>query len=115
MAQIYIKQAAVFLFTGVVAGAAIALLYAPQSGAGTTKDIKKFARKTVRRLDDLQGDVSDQVAGWVDDMTGGVKDAADRGKKPGEEGYEKFLQGFDNAKESVEGGRNRIEQFIQTT
>ena len=56
MAQIDMKQAAGFLFAGVVAGAAIALLYAPQSGVGTTKNIKKFARKTVDRLDDIQGD-----------------------------------------------------------
>ena len=114
MAQIDMKQAAVFLFAGAVAGAAIALLYAPQSGARTTKDIKKFARKTVDSLHDLQEDVRDQVAGWVDDMSGVVKDAADRGKKLGEEGYEEFLQSFDSAKKCVDGGRNRIEQFIQT-
>ena len=29
---------------------------------GSRKNIKKFARKTVDRLDDLQGDIRDQVA-----------------------------------------------------
>ena len=53
MAQIDMKQAAGFLFAGAMVGAAVALLYAPQSGVRTRKDITKFARKTVDRLDDL--------------------------------------------------------------
>ena len=51
------------------------------SGARTTKDIKQFARKTVDRLDDLEADIRDQVADWVDDMTEIVKDGVDRGQK----------------------------------
>jgi gas vesicle protein len=108
------KQAAGFLLTGAMVGAAVALLYAPQSGARTKKDIKKFARKTVVRLDDLQGNIRDQVADWVDDMTEVVKDGIDRGKKLGAEGYEQVLQGFDNAKKCVEDGKSRIENLIKT-
>ena len=59
------KQAAGFLVAGAMAGAAVALLYAPKSGARTQKDIRKFARKTAERLDDLQGDIRDKVAEWV--------------------------------------------------
>ena len=68
MAQINMKQSAGFLFAGAIVGSAFALLYAPQSGVRTKKNIKKFARKTVDRLDDLQGDIRDQVGNWVDDM-----------------------------------------------
>jgi gas vesicle protein len=105
------KQAVGFLFAGAMVGAAIALLYAPQSGVRTKKDIKKFARKTVDRLDDLQEDIRDKVADWVDEMTQVVTDGVDRGKKLGAEGYEQVLQGFDNAKKCVEDGRSRIEQL----
>jgi len=114
MAQINMKQAAGFLFAGAIVGSAIALLYAPQSGARTTKNIKKLARKTVDRLDDLQGDIRDQVSNWVNDMAEVVKDAVDQGKKLGAEGYENVLQGFDNAKKCVEDGRSRLEQLIKT-
>jgi gas vesicle protein len=114
MADIDMKQAAGFLFAGAMVGAAIALLYAPQSGDRTKKDIKKFARKTVTRLDDLQGDIRDKVADWVDDMTEVVKDGVDRGKKLGAEGYEQVLQGFDNAKKCVEDGRSRFEELIKS-
>ena len=114
MAKIDAKQAAGFLVVGAVAGAAIALLYAPQSGVRTKKDIKKFARKTVNRLDDLQANVRDQVEDWMEEMTTVVKDGVDRGKKLGTEGYEQVLQGFDNAKKCVEDGRKRFEQLIKT-
>jgi gas vesicle protein len=114
MTQIDMKQAAGFFFAGAMVGAAIALLYAPQSGVRTRKDAKKFAGKTVDRLDDLQGDIRDQVADLVDGMTEVVKDGVDRGKKLSAEGYERVLQGFDNAKKCVEDGRSRLEQMIKT-
>jgi gas vesicle protein len=114
MANIDMKQAAGFMFAGAMVGAAIALLYAPQSGIRTKKDVKKFARKTVDRLHDLQGDIRDKVADWVDDMTEVVKDEVDRDKKLGAEAYEQVLQGFDNLKKCVEDGRSRLEQLIKT-
>ena len=114
MAQINMKQAAGFLFAGAIVGSAIALLYAPQSGRRTKKDMMRFARKTVDRLDDLQEDIRDQVSNRVNDMAEVVKDAVDRGKKLGAEGYDHVLQGFDNAKKYVQDGRSRLEQLIKT-
>ena len=114
MAQINKKQAAGVLFAGAVVGAAIALMSAPQSGVRTRKNIKKFARKTVDRFDDLQGDIRDQVANWAGDMTEFLKEGVHRGNKLGAEGYEQVLRGFDNAKKCVEDGRSRLEQLIKT-
>ena len=114
MAQINMKQSAGFLFAGAIVGSAIALLYAPQSGRRTKKDMMRFARKTVDRLDDLQEDIRDQVSNRVNDMAEVVKDAVDRGKKLGAEGYDHVLQGFDNAKKYVQDGRSRLEQLIKT-
>jgi gas vesicle protein len=112
MAENGIKQAAVFLFAGAIVGAAVALLYAPQSGARTKKDIKRFARTTVDRIDDLQTAIHDKVSDWVDDMTEVVKDGVDRGQKLGADGYKRVLQGFDNASKCVEDGKSRFEQLI---
>jgi gas vesicle protein len=114
MADIELKHAAGFLLAGALMGAAVALLYAPQSGVRTKKDIRKFARKTVDRLDDLQVDIRDRVADWADDMAEAVKDGVERGKKLGAEGYEQVLQGFDSAKKCVEDGKSRFEKLIKT-
>ena len=114
MGQINMKPAVGFLFAGVITGAVVALLYTPQSGIRTKKDIKKFARKSVDRRDDLQREIRNQVADWVDEMTEVVKDGIDHGKKVSAEGYEQVLQGFDNAKKCVEDGKSQIEKWIKT-
>jgi gas vesicle protein len=108
------KRTAGVLLAGAMAGAAVALLYAPQSGARTKRDIRKFARKSVDRIDDLQENIRDQVVGWVDDMTEVVQDGVDRGRKLSADGYEQVLRGFDNAKKYVEEGKSRIEDLIKT-
>ena len=113
MSQIDMKKAAGFVLAGAVVGAGVALLYAPQSGARTKKDIRRFARNTVDRLDDLQEDIRGQVTDWVGDMTEAIKDGVDRGKKLGADGYAKVLQSFDNAKKSVDDGRIRFEHLIK--
>ena len=108
------KQAAGFLFAGAVVGAAVALLYAPQSGARTTRDIRRFSRKTAARLDDLQGNIREEVTDWVENITELVKHGVNGGKKLGAEGYEQVLQGFDSARKCVEEGKSRIERLIKT-
>jgi hypothetical protein len=91
----------------------MALRYAPQNGARNKKDNERFARKTVDRLGNLQEDIRNKVAEWVDGMTEVVKDGVDRSNRLGPEGYEQVLQGFDNAKKCVEDGKSRFEQLIK--
>jgi len=115
MAKIDVKQAAGCLIAGAMVGAAVALLYAPQSGARTRRDIKRLGEDTVGRLDDLQEAIRDQATEWVTELSEVVKDGVARGKELGSEGYEKILQGFDNAKQCVEDGRSRVEFLIRTS
>jgi gas vesicle protein len=109
------KQAAGFFVAGAIVGAFVALIYAPQSGARTTKDIRKFARKTVDRIDDLQDNIRYQVGDWIDDMTVVVKDGGDRGKRLGVAGYTQVVQAFDKAKQYVEDGKSRFEEMVKNT
>ena len=74
-------QLAGFFLTGAAVGAAVALLYAPKTGAQTRKDIRRFSKKAVGHLDD---------------------------------GYQQVMEVFDNVKEYVEDGKNKIQKMIQT-
>jgi gas vesicle protein len=112
MSEIDLKKKVGFLLAGAAVGAGIALLCSKQSGAQTRRDVRKFARKTVNRLDELQSHIRDQVMGWVDDMAVAVQDGVDQGKKLGAEGHARVLQGFDNMKQSVEEGKARVEHLI---
>lgn len=89
----YSKSEAVgFLITGAAVGAALGLIFAPKAGAQTRKDIRRFSKKAANRLDDLQSDVREQI----------------------EDGYEQVLEVFDNVKEYVEDGRNKLQKMMRT-
>ena len=81
-----------FFIVGAAVGAAVGLILAPKSGEQTRKDIRRFSKKAVNRLDDLQSDVRDQIA----------------------DGYEQVMEVFDNVKEYVEDGRNKLQRMIRT-
>ncbi len=92
MGRLTKKHVAGFFLTGAAVGAAIALLYAPKAGTQTRKDIRKFSKKTADRLDDLQDDIRGQITG----------------------GYEQVMEVFDNVKEYVEEGKNKLQKMIKT-
>ena len=92
MARMTNKHLVGFFLTGAAVGASIALLYAPKSGAQTRKDIRRFSKKAVNRLDDLQEDFRTQI----------------------NEGYEQVMEVFDNVKEYVEDGKSKLEKMIRT-
>jgi len=115
MAQISVKHATGFLIAGAMVGAAVALLYAPQSGARTKRDLKKFARNTGDRLNDLQADIRDQVTDWVENVSDVVQNGMDQGRKLSADGCEKVLKGFDTAIQRVDEGKSRVERLMKSS
>jgi len=85
-------QMAGFLIAGATLGAFVTLMFAPKSGTQTRRDIRRFSKKTVNQLDDLQHEVRDQVSG----------------------GYEQVKEVIDNVKEYVEDGKSGLQKLIKT-
>jgi gas vesicle protein len=80
-----------FLIAGAALGAFATLLFAPKSGAQTRGDIRRFSKKTVNQLDELQQDVRDQVSGRIDgvmEVIGNVKEYV----KDGKSGLQKLIK-----------------------
>jgi gas vesicle protein len=92
MARFTKSQVAGFFLTGAAVGAAVALVLAPKSGAQTRRDIRRFSKKTMDQIDDLQCDVRDQIS----------------------EGYDHVMEVFDNVKDYVEDGKTRLNKMITT-
>jgi len=86
------KMIASFFLTGAAVGAAVALLYAPKSGAQTRRDIRKFSKRTVDQIDDLQSGLREQLA----------------------EGYDQVMEVIDNVKDYVEDGKKTLQKLIRT-
>jgi gas vesicle protein len=81
-----------FFITGAAVGAAVGLLLAPKTGTQTRKDIRRFSKKAVNRLEDLQCDVREQIT----------------------EGYEQVMEVFDNVKDYVEDGKSKLQRMMRT-
>ena len=81
-----------FFIAGAAVGAAVGLVLAPKSGAQTRKEVSRFSKKTINKLDDLQCDVREQITG----------------------GYEQVMEVFDNVKDYVEDGKNKLQKMIRT-
>lgn len=100
------------LITGALIGASLGLLFAPQSGVRTRKQIRRQTRRGLEHLDDLQADIREQVNGWVEDIAVTVDQGLDRGRKLSTVGREKVIAVFDDARKRVDQGRSRIERLI---
>ena len=86
-------EVAGYFLTGAAIGAAVGMLLAPKSGAQTRRDIRRFSKKTLDHLDDIQADVRDQLAGRC----------------------EQVVDVLDNVKEFVGDGKTRLQKMIKTS
>jgi gas vesicle protein len=55
-------QVARFFIFGAATGAVAALMLAPKTGVQMRKDVRKFSKKTIQQLDDLQCDIREQLS-----------------------------------------------------
>ena len=105
-------ETAGLFITGALLGVTIALLYAPQSGARTRRQIRKHARRGIEQLEEFQDDIRLQVDDWVEDVADALDEGLQRGRKITLAGREKVLGVFDEAKHYVDEGRSKIERLI---
>ena len=80
-------EACLLLLTGMAVGATVAVLFAPESGAKTRKQLEKYARRTAEDL-------------WEQGQEA-IETAADRGKEYFETGKEKAREAVQTAAETV--------------
>ena len=67
----HVGRVAAFIAGGAVVGAGIGLLFAPQAGTQTRRDIARYAKKA-----------QVQATRWSRALQSGVKEAIDRTKRP---------------------------------
>ena len=89
-----------FLLGG-VAGAVIALLYAPKSGRETRKDVSK----TVRRISD---DAVDLIEETIEDVTGFARDLLEKTSELVEEGADLSGRALEEIVATLEHGQKAI-------
>ena len=103
----YRKIAGAFLVGGLM-GAAIALLYAPQSGRDTRKDIKKTARRIKKETVHLVDDTVDSINEFAGDVKEKVNEIIERGKELSDGAKREIIKNLDHGQKVMEKQRKRI-------
>jgi gas vesicle protein len=107
----YRKIAGAFLVGGLV-GAAFALLYAPQSGRVTRKDITKTARRIKKETVHLVEDAVDSINDFAGDVRDKVSDVIERGKDISDGAKKEIIRNLDQGQKIIEKQRKRIVEAL---
>lgn len=106
------KAGALMLIAGGLIGAGIALLFAPQSGRATRKDICRYARRARRRGEDIVDDFTDSVSKMVDVVGEKASDILDRGADLAGDAGKEILKAIEHGHEKIEKHRARLSKFF---
>jgi len=107
-----IKVGALMLIAGGIIGSGVALLFAPQSGKATRKDITRYARKAKRRAEDIVDDFSDSVSKMVEVVGEKSADILDRGADLALDAKKEIMKTIEQGQEKLEKQRIRLARFF---
>lgn len=99
-----VVAASLLILAGGIVGAGMALLFAPQSGQRTRKDILRYAKKTKNRANDVVDDLSATVSDLVDTLGDKTDDLLEKGKGVAGSARKDLIR-------LIEEGASRLEQF----
>ncbi len=107
----YRKIAGAFLIGGLI-GAAFALLYAPQSGRETRKNITRTARRIKKETIHAVEDAVDSINEFAGDVKERVSDIIERGRDLSEDAKKELLRNLEHGQKVIEKQRKRIAESL---
>ena len=99
-----IAAAALLVFAGGVVGAALALLYAPQSGSRTRKDVLRYSKKVRNRADEVVDDLAANVTELVETIGEKTDDLLKKGRDVAGSARKDLIR-------LIEEGASKLEKF----
>jgi gas vesicle protein len=96
-----------FLIGGLL-GAGVALLFAPQSGKRTRRDISRFTRNAAYEAKDAIEDATESVQELVDNISDKLSDIASSRREMTEGAKKKIVQTLDSVKNAIEKQKARF-------
>ncbi len=109
--ETYIKTVLFFIGAG-MAGAALALLFAPQSGKKTRRAIQGAGEDLVGRAEALQEDLSERVAALVEDALAIAEEGLDKGKGITEKVHDDLLSTLQTSKDLIARQIERAQHLV---
>ncbi len=103
---------ALMMVAGGVVGAGIALLFAPQSGERTRKNLVRCTRKVRRRTEEVVDDFADTFFEMVENVSEKAEDILDKGKDMGYEAKRELVKIIEEGQEMLEKQRARLVKLV---
>jgi len=106
---------ALLLVAGGIIGAGIALMYAPQSGEKTRKEITRYAKKARRRTQDAVDaveDFTDQVTDMAETVGERASEILEKGKDMAYGAKKGLLKAIAEGEARLEKERSRLSKMI---
>jgi gas vesicle protein len=103
---------ALMLVAGGIIGAGLALLFAPQSGDRTRKDIVRYSRKVRRKAEGVVEDFADTVSEMVDTVSEKAEDILDKGKDMAYEAKKELVKVLEEGQQKLEKQRARLVKLV---
>ncbi len=103
---------ALMLVAGGIIGAGVALLFAPQSGQRTRKDIARFAKRTKHKAEDVVDSFTDAVSDLVEVVGEKASDILEQGKDLAYDAKKEVLKAVEEGQARLEKQRNRLSKLI---
>ena len=107
-----VMTGAMLVLAGAILGAGAALLFAPQSGRKTRRDISRYARKTGKMVEGLAGEVVGSMAGMVDAVEEAAEEFLEKGKDLSKESRDAVVDALNEGQERLGRQRDRLAKLL---
>jgi gas vesicle protein len=107
--KVVIRSTAAALITGALLGAAVALLFAPQSGRKTRRDIRQLAEKVGSKAEAARLELQHSIDNIIDDIEGQLQEGLARGMDWTDSKIVHLRRALDAARKSILGEIEKIQ------
>ena len=107
-----VVMGAMLVLVGAILGAGAALLFAPQSGRKTRRDISRYARKTGKMVEGVAGEVVGSVAGMADAVEEKAEELLGKGMDLSKESREAVIAALNEGQERLGRQRDRLAKLL---
>ncbi len=102
---------ALMLIAGGIIGAGVSLLYAPQSGTKTRRQLTRYAKKVRNETEEVIRDTAESIGDMMDDLSEKTSDLIERGGDVAEDWRQYLLDSLDRGQKGLEKQRKRLSQL----
>ena len=103
---------ALMLVAGGIIGAGVALLFAPQTGKKTRRDIVRIAKKTKHKAEDVVDNFTDTISDLVDAVGEKASGILDQGKDMAHDAKKEVLRAIEDGQARLEKQRTKLAKLI---